>query len=137
MVITCIIIDDEITAIQHLKKFIVRMPLLVLIASFTDPEEAIRYVDDHPIDLVFLDVEMPNFAIDGLDFMRLCGNRYTYIFTTAYPTYALPDYETNAVDFLHKPFDFNRFSQAVLKAKTVLELVHKIPGTENDDYPFI
>lgn len=120
MPISCIIIDDEEMAVQHLARYVAKVPFLELTAYFTDPSEAVQYLDNHEVDLIFLDVEMPNFSIDGMDFIRLMGDKYNYVFTTAYPQYALPSYEYNAIDFLHKPFGFDRFMKAVQKARQII-----------------
>jgi DNA-binding LytR/AlgR family response regulator len=122
MIISCIIVDDENLAVQHLTKNIAKIPFLRLEASFTDPRAAIEYLENHSIDLIFLDIEMPNFPIGGLDFVRIVGETQRYIFTTAYSEYALQGYELNAIDFLHKPFSFERFSKAINKARQILSL---------------
>jgi DNA-binding LytR/AlgR family response regulator len=119
--LSCIILDDEAIAIQHLAKYVAKVPFLHLNGSFMEPTQAMQYLAENPVDLVFLDVEMPNFPLDGMDFIRIMGERYRYIFTTAYPQYALPSYEYNAVDFLHKPFSFDRFMKAVQKARQSID----------------
>lgn len=121
MAITCIVLDDEEMAIQHLLKYIAKVPFLEVKSYFSDPSQAVTYLQNNPVDLVFLDIEMPNFAIDGIDFVHIVGDKQGYIFTTAYPDYALKSYEYNAIDFLHKPYSFERFSKAVQKAKLMLQ----------------
>ena len=128
MAITCIVLDDEEMAIEHLLKFIDKIPFLELAGYFNDPAEAITYLESNPVDLVFLDIEMPNFAIDGMDFINIAGDKQGYIFTTAYPKYALKSYDYNAIDFLEKPYSFERFSKAVHKAKLLMS-----PGRDGDD----
>ena len=103
MAITCIVLDDEEMAIQHLLKYIAKVPFLEVKSYFSDPSQAATYLQTNSVDLVFLDIEMPNFAIDGMDFVNIVGDKQGYIFTTAYPDYALKSYEYNAIDFLHKP----------------------------------
>ncbi len=117
MTISCLILDDEEISIRHLQKYVEKIPFLLLTTCFTDPVEAIRHLQTNTVDLIFLDVEMPNHPIDGMDFVKIMGETQKYIFTTAYPSYALPSYEYNAIDFLHKPFSFERFSKAVQKAR--------------------
>lgn len=120
MTLTCLIVDDEELSIHHLAKYIGKIPFLELKRYFTDPTEAIAYLQDNPADLIFLDVEMPNFDIDGLDFVRIMGPEQHYIFTTAYPEYAMKGYDFDVIDFLHKPFSFERFSKAVQKARHII-----------------
>lgn len=122
MAISCLVLDDEEIAIEHLLRYIAKVPLLEVAGCFSDPTEAITYLETNPVDLVFLDIEMPNFAIDGLDFINIVGHKQGYIFTTSYPNYALKSYEYNAIDFLHKPYSFERFSKAVHKARLMLQL---------------
>ncbi|GAB3220183.1 LytR/AlgR family response regulator transcription factor [Spirosoma arcticum] len=121
MAITCIVLDDEEMAIQHLLKYIAKVPYLEVKSYFSDPFQAVTYLQNNSVDLVFLDIEMPNFAIDGMDFVHIVGDKQGYIFTTAYPGYALKSYEYNAIDFLHKPYSFERFLKAVQKAKLMLQ----------------
>jgi two-component system, LytTR family, response regulator len=115
MKLTCLILDDEEIAINHLSKYINKIPYLDLIVCFTNPKQAIDYLQESEIDLIFLDIEMPNNELDGIDFLNIMGNKYNYIFTTAHPEYALKSYEYNALDYLHKPFSFERFANAVSK----------------------
>jgi two-component system, LytTR family, response regulator len=115
MKLTCLILDDEEIAINHLSKYINKIPYLDLIACFTNPKQAIDYLQENEVDLIFLDIQMPNNELDGIDFLNIMGNRYNYIFTTAHPEYALKSYEYNALDYLHKPFSFERFANAISK----------------------
>jgi len=122
MFISCIILDDEEPSIRHLAKCVAKNPFLDLKASFSDPHAAIMYLQANPVDLIFVDIEMPNFTIDGLDVMSMLGDQQKYIVTTAYPQYALDAFNHSVIDFLHKPFDFERFSRAVQKVHAVLRL---------------
>ncbi|GAA4418603.1 LytTR family DNA-binding domain-containing protein [Nibrella viscosa] len=130
MALSCIILDDEKICITQLSKYIEKVPTLTLEAYFTNPNEALLYLESHKVDLIFLDMEMPNFAIDGVDFVRIMGGTQHYIFTTAYPEYALTSYEYDAIDFLHKPYSFERFSRAVQKARQVIGVLQKEATTE-------
>jgi DNA-binding LytR/AlgR family response regulator len=145
-------LDDEEIAINHLSKYINKIPYLDLIACFTNPKQAIDYLQENDVDLIFLDIQMPNNELDGIDFLNIMGNKYNYIFTTAHPEYALKSYEYNALDYLHKPFSFERFANAVSKVfdrfvdKNSKTLKSKdIPSTEpkstisskSEDYVFI
>lgn len=112
--ISCIIIDDEQHAIEVTSSFCKKIPYLDIIGEFTDPAEAASFIDVHRdnIDLVFLDIEMPRFS--GIDFLK--AYRFTnVILVTAYTDYALDSYQYGVVDYLLKPFSFDRFSLAVNK----------------------
>lgn len=135
MAITCIVVDDEEMAIDHLLGYIAKVPFLSLEGSFTDPSEALTFLEKHPVKLVFLDIEMPNFAIDGLEFIKIMGNKQNYILTTAYPKYALPSYDYDVVDFLCKPFPFERFLKAVNKVRSLLEISSDEP--ESEEYTYV
>ncbi|GAB4016102.1 LytTR family DNA-binding domain-containing protein [Spirosoma migulaei] len=127
---TCILVEDEEFAIQHMKTLINKIPFLELRHSFTDPSEAVRYLQENTIDLVFLDIEMPNYLINGIEFIKIMGYGHKYILTTAYSQYALQGYELDVVDFLHKPFSFDRFLKAVQKA---LERIERLTTESNSD----
>ncbi|MBC8153935.1 MAG: response regulator transcription factor [Bacteroidetes bacterium] len=138
MTISCIILDDEELAVHHLSRYIAKVPFLRLDAYFTDPSAAVNYLETNQSDLIFLDIEMPNFSLDGLDFVKIVGESQNYVFTTAYPEYAIKGYEHNVIDFLHKPFSFERFSKAVQKARQVLRLHSLKEGDgETDDHIYV
>ncbi|MCF8272694.1 MAG: LytTR family DNA-binding domain-containing protein [Flavobacteriaceae bacterium] len=115
----CIIIDDEPAAIDVLKFHLSSIPFMVLKRTFRDPLDALEYLQQHSIDLVFLDINMPK--LSGITFPKFLQNPPLIIFTTAYSEYALESYELKAVDYLLKPIEFNRLLQAVMKAKQLLE----------------
>jgi DNA-binding LytR/AlgR family response regulator len=132
--IKCIILEDEVALLQHLAKYVGRIEFLDLFATFQSPIEALSFLNTNPVDLIFLDLQMPNEEIDGLAFMNILGNNFQYILTTAHPQYALQSYEYNVIDYLHKPYPFERFLKATQKA-------HKqIRGSNqsvSDDYLYI
>src|SRR5690606_35211940 len=112
LMIRCLIIDDEQHAIDVIRTYCRRIPYLEVLGEFTDPREAVAYLDaeSHSVDLVFLDIEMPRFS--GIDFLKA----YTFpnvILITAYTEYALESYQYGVVDYLLKPVAFERFSTAV------------------------
>ncbi|GAB4039318.1 LytR/AlgR family response regulator transcription factor [Spirosoma gilvum] len=135
MAITCIVVDDEEMSIEHLLGYIAKVPFLSVEGSFTDPTEAITYLENNSVALVFLDVEMPNFAIDGMDFMKIMGSKQHYILTTSYPQYALPSYDYDVVDFLCKPYPFDRFLKAVNKVRAMTETPSDEP--DSDDHAYV
>lgn len=111
MTINCIAIDDEPLALQLLSTYIAKTPNLNLLHTFEDAIAAMEYLDHHPIDLLFLDVDMPDMS--GITLVEKLAIKPFIIFTTAHKHYALDGFELEAVDFLLKPFDFNRFLKAV------------------------
>ena len=116
--INYIIIDDEPAAIEVLEFHLKKISYMELKASFRDPLEALDYLQGHKVDLIFLDINMPQ--LTGLSFPKFLQNPPLIIFTTAYSEYALESYELKAVDYLLKPIEFDRLLQAVIKVKEVL-----------------
>lgn len=118
--INAIAIDDEKNALGIIKEFCSLLPSLHLIEVFTNPVKALLFISKHPeIDLVFLDIQMTK--LNGLLLAQhLPEERTKIILTTAYPDYALQGYEMDVVDYLLKPFSFQRFERAVKKARSVL-----------------
>lgn len=111
---TCIIIDDEPHAIDILSRYVEETSLLDLKGTFRNPLKALTFVQDEPIDLIFLDVNMPN--LTGIQFLSALKEPPMVIFTTAYSTYAAESYEWNAIDYLLKPIVLERFLKSVNKA---------------------
>lgn len=111
--ITCLIIDDEPPAQAVLKKYITQVTSLDLIGSCENAIEAISFLQSKPIDLLFLDIQMPGLL--GTNFIRTMNNPPKVIFTTAYRKFALEGFELNAVDYLLKPISFDRFITGVNK----------------------
>ncbi|MBO0931308.1 LytR/AlgR family response regulator transcription factor [Fibrella aquatilis] len=117
--LTCIAIDDEPIALDVVRFHANKVPFLDLKQTFVNAVEALAYLRDNPVDLVFTDINMPD--ITGLDVARLLppgeSKRQTmFIFTTAYAEHAVKGFELNAVDYLVKPIDFGRFLQAANRA---------------------
>lgn len=115
----CVIIDDEPAAIDVLKFHLSNIPFVTIKKTFRDPLDALEYLQQHTIDLIFLDINMPK--LSGISFPKFLQNPPLIIFTTAYSEYALESYELKAVDYLLKPIEFDRLLQAVMKAKQLLE----------------
>jgi two-component system, LytTR family, response regulator len=114
--IRCVVVDDEAGAVEIVKDYISKTPNLELVNSFLDSVKAVNYLLENPVDLVFLDIDMPN--LDGLQLSDLVRNHgMQVIFCTAYSEYAAQSYEQNAVDYLLKPIAFDRFMKAVSKIK--------------------
>lgn len=113
----CIAVDDEPAATRLLAAYIQKIPSLALVGTTTNPLEALQWVQEGRVDLVFLDIQMPE--LTGLQFLKICGHRCRVVLTTAYPEYALDGYEHDVVDYLLKPVAFDRFLRAVQKAQAL------------------
>lgn len=121
--INCIIVDDEELARRLIENYISRLPHLNIVGKCANPFDAMQVLQEYEVDLVFLDIQMPE--LTGLDFLRTLSQKPLVIFTTAYKEYALEGFELDAVDYLLKPFRFERFLQAVNKASKLLKLNQK------------
>lgn len=111
----CIIIDDEPLAIEVIETYLKQTTGIELLATFHNPTEAIAFLSKQQVDLVFLDIQMPN--ITGIELIKALSHKPKFIFTTAYPQYALDGFELNALDYLVKPIPFHRFLKAIEKVK--------------------
>jgi len=123
--IRCIVVDDKPLAIDVLKHYIEKVPFLELIYSTTNPLEALSKVAEGEVDLVFLDIQMPE--LTGLQFMKIVKGKCQVILTTAYTEYALEGFENDAVDYLLKPVSFERFYKAVEKAQLIQKGMSALP----------
>src|SRR5690606_20241692 len=121
--IRCIAVDDEPLALDIIADYASKVPELSLVASTTNAIEALQLVQNGEIDLVFLDVQMPE--LTGIQFLKIINGRCDVILTTAYPQYALDGYELNVVDYLLKPIAFDRFYRSV--QKVLNNKMHKAP----------
>ena len=135
--ITCFIVDDEQGAIDILRTFISKTPFLTLVGSSSNPLEALGMLQTQAVDLVFLDIHMPQ--LSGLDFMRLLTGKTRVILTTAYSEFAVESFELNALDYLLKPIAFERFLKAAQKAlHTAIEPSPRWqPEEKPTDYIFV
>ncbi|GAA3520795.1 LytTR family DNA-binding domain-containing protein [Aquimarina addita] len=115
--IKCLVIDDEELARTLIKTYISKVDFLEVIASLESPIEAIEIMKNTVIDVIFLDIQMPD--LKGTDFAKMISSKTQIIFTTAYSEYALDGFELNALDYLLKPVTFERFLVAVNKIKKV------------------
>ena len=118
--IRCLVVDDEELARTLLENYIGRLPHLELVGQCKDPLEAMQVVQNQKVELLFLDIQMP--GLTGVEFLRTLKTKPIVIFTTAYPDYALEGYSLDVIDYLLKPFSFERFVQAVNKAGEMLRL---------------
>jgi DNA-binding LytR/AlgR family response regulator len=128
--INVLIVDDEPLAQDVLETHILRMPELNLVAKCSNALEAQKALEEHSIDLMFLDIQMPQ--VTGVEFLKSLENPPLAIFTTAYSNYAVEGFELNALDYLLKPVSFDRFSKAVEKAKEQIALRKTAEAAEAD-----
>src|SRR5687768_15729327 len=117
---TCIAIDDEPKALEVIERYCQKIGSVSLKATFREPLKAIEFLNREKIDLIFLDINMPD--INGMQLLQTLSPRPLIIFTTAYSQYAVESYELNAVDYLLKPATFERFLMAINKAAAALTL---------------
>jgi DNA-binding LytR/AlgR family response regulator len=118
--IHCIAIDDEPLALKQIEKYIEKTPFLELKESFESALDAISYIHENKIDLMFVDINMPD--LNGMDFVKSLSNLPKVIFTTAYSEYALEGFRVDAIDYLLKPIGYSDFLKAAEKAKERLQL---------------
>ena len=124
----CIIVDDEPVAIDILVDYVSRTEYIDLEGTFRNAIKALEHVRTHPVDLIFLDINMPD--LSGIDFLKSMDSRPLVIFTTAYSEFAAKSYDFEAVDYLVKPIEFERFLKAAGRA---LNRFNGTPGGRRDD----
>ncbi len=127
-----VIIDDEHFAREVLKDYLSKFVDVELIASLEDPLKLVGLLVNHKIDLLFLDIQMPQ--IRGTTLLEKLDNPPITIFTTAYPNFALEAFDLQVVDYLLKPFSFERFEKGLDKAKTFLAAASKSNISSEEDY---
>lgn len=115
----CIIVEDEPLALERTKGYVEKLPFLKLLATFDNGVDALLFLKDNTIDLLFLDINLGE--LSGIQMLEASKPDCAVIITTAYHEYALKGYELNVTDYLLKPFTFERFFQAVEKAKGLLD----------------
>lgn len=138
--INCIIVDDEPNAIKLLEEHIEKVPFLQLTQKCYDAFEAIDYLRQKPVNLLFLDINMPQ--MNGIEVASGLSKQQRIVFTTAYSSYALEGYEYNTLDYLLKPITFKRFMQAAYKAQDFFLAPDTIgtaisPQQNQDDFFFL
>ncbi|MFA6245818.1 MAG: LytTR family DNA-binding domain-containing protein [Mucilaginibacter sp.] len=150
MTINCIAVDDEPLALGLICAFIEQTPFLNLVGRYGSAVEALGGLQNHKVDLIFLDIQMPN--LNGIELARVLDsrgpNKPRIIFTTAYNQFALEGYRVDALDYLLKPFNYEEFLHASNKALAYAELLHKsnaasvaesmvTTGRVEDEYLFV
>jgi len=135
MPLKCVAIDDEPLALELIKTYVARFPGLHLVQVFEDALSGAEYLKQNAVDLLFVDVNMPD--ITGVELVRSLVNSPMIIFTTAYRNYAFESYELQAIDYLLKPIDFNRFTGAVEKAVDFHKYKNAIQEHTNDESLYV
>lgn len=118
-----IAIDDEPLALTVIKSLCDKNDSINLQRTFTQPSEALRYLHKYPVDLIFCDIQMP--AMTGINLVKALQQKTMVIFTTAFSEYAVVSYELNAIDYLLKPINLKRFTQAISKAQEYFDYINK------------
>jgi DNA-binding LytR/AlgR family response regulator len=131
MKINCIIVEDEPLALERAKSYVLKLPYLNLLATFDNGKDALLLLKSTAVDLIFLDINLGE--LSGIQLLESANSNARIIITTAYQEYALKGFELNVTDYLLKPYTFERFFQAVERAKSELEKI--IPSGK--DYIFV
>ncbi len=132
--INCLIIDDEPLALQLLEDYVHKIPFLKLAGKFEEPLQALPLFENQSIDLLFLDIKMPD--ISGIEFFKSLPNKPEVIFTTAYSEFAMDGFELKAMDYLLKPVSFEKFVTACNRVKEFIDM-KQAKNNKNRDYFFI
>ncbi|WP_199270211.1 LytR/AlgR family response regulator transcription factor [Algibacter sp. L3A6] len=126
--ITCVIVDDEPMALNLVESYVKKTPFLELKQKCSSAIEAMESIKEHPVDLLFLDIQMPD--LTGIEFSKMLPKETRVIFTTAFDQYALEGFKVEALDYLLKPFDYAEFLAAANKASTWFKLLKGKPQNE-------
>jgi DNA-binding LytR/AlgR family response regulator len=131
MAIKALIIDDEPLAQNVIKQYALKIPSLDIVGACNDAICAQEFLLKNEVDLLFLDINMPK--LSGISFLKNLNKNVLVIFTTAYSEYALEGYELNALDYLKKPFSFERFYKAFVKAEEMYWLKNKAENSSKNE----
>lgn len=142
MKLRCAIVDDEPLALGLLESYAKKTPLLELDGCYANAIQAMRALPEHPVDILFLDIQMPE--LNGLEFSHIVPEETRIVFTTAFEQYAIDGYRVNALDYLLKPISYTDFLQAVNKAVQWFDIRRKAednssaqPSSANADYIYV
>lgn len=130
-VIRCAVVDDEPLALGLMASYVKKTPFLKLVGAYSSAVQAMQEMHDHIVDLIFLDIQMPE--LNGLDYSRMIPQQTRVVFTTAFNQYALDGYKVNALDYLLKPVSYPDFLQAANKAQEWFNLIERSQQPENTE----
>ena len=133
--IRTIAIDDEPLALQLVEGYVKKTPFLQLIGSFDNPLSAIEFMDKEEVDLVFLDIQMPD--LSGTEFARVMGNKSKIVFTTAFEKYAIEGFRLEAIDYLLKPFSYEEFLKSAQRVRKIFEIEQKANNSVDEFHEFL
>lgn len=133
--ISCIAIDDEPLALGLIAGYIEKTPFLKLQGQFDNPIDAMEFMDYNPVQLLFLDIQMPD--LTGLDFTRMLNNQCKVIFTTAYDKYAVEGFKLEVLDYLLKPISYEVFLKSANRAKNYFDLLNSANAQENSNNEYL
>ena len=129
--IRCAVVDDEPLALGLMASYVKKTPFLELVGSYSSAVQAMQEMHDNPVDLIFLDIQMPE--LNGLDYSRMISPQTRVVFTTAFNQYALDGYKVNALDYLLKPISYPDFLLAANKAQEWFRLVKQSQQSEKKE----
>ena len=129
--IRCAVVDDEPLALGLMASYVKKTPFLELVGSYSSAVQAMQEMHDNPVDLIFLDIQMPE--LNGLDYSRMISPQTRVVFTTAFNQYALDGYKVNALDYLLKPISYPDFLLAANKAQEWFRLVEQSQQPEKKE----
>ncbi len=132
MTYTCLTVDDEPLALEKINGFVEQLPQLNLEASFDNARDALNFLTSHPVDILFLDIQMDR--LTGIDMLAALPEKPQVILTTAYSEYALKGYELEVTDYILKPYSFERFARA---ANLAIKRLEEKTSTPSADFIFV
>lgn len=131
MIIKCAIVDDEPLAVELLASYVKKIPFLELCGKYNNATDALHGIGEAPVDLLFLDIQMPE--LNGLELSRMVPEDTRIVFTTAFDQYAVDGFRANALDYLLKPISYADFMEACNKALQWFQLVHQSENKPDDE----
>ncbi len=133
--INCLVIDDEPLALKQMAGYVEKTPFLNLCESFLSALDALKYLQNKSVDLIFVDIQMPD--LSGMDFVKTLDPKPMIVFTTAYSEYAVEGFKVDALDYLLKPIAYAGFLKAATKAKNYFNALHQDTLSHDQDHLFV
>lgn len=131
MTLNCAIVDDEPLAVELLVSYVAKIPFMNLAGKYSNAIDAMKGLSEHPVDVIFLDIQMPD--LNGLELSKMLPETTRIVFTTAFQQYAVDSYRLNALDFLMKPISYVDFLEACSKALQWFKLTHHSEETAKQE----